>query len=161
MRRKCNVLRTTHYNKMGWWIIFEAWERQVEYTAFNYDPNAALHLREIAAQEREGVVNRLLTYHSPFGERRVAEVVRPAEPAARAAILYVHWYEPEAHDSNRTQFHDEATAMATRGVVSLLIETMWSDRDWFLKRTQSEDRENKISQAIELRQAIDLLLGRT
>jgi len=128
-------------------------------TVFDYDRNAALQLREIAAHEREGVASRLLTYRSPFGERRVAEIIRPAAEAARAAILYVHWYEPESHDSNRTQFQQEAATMAKRGVVSLLIETMWSDRDWFLKRTQADDRENTIRQAIELRQALDLLLA--
>jgi hypothetical protein len=41
-------------------------------TVFDYDRNAALQLREIAAQERAGIVSRLLTYRSPFGERRVA-----------------------------------------------------------------------------------------
>jgi len=132
----------------------------VELTAvFDYDHNTRLQPREIAAHEHEGVVSRLLTYRSPFGERRVAEIIRPADAVARAAILYVHWYEPESHDSNRTQFQHEATTMAKRGVVSLLIETMWSDRDWFLKRTQADDRENTIRQVVELRQALDLLLA--
>jgi predicted esterase len=128
-------------------------------TVFNYDHDAALQLRQIAAHESEGVASRLLAYRSPFGDRRIAEVIGPADAIARAAILYVHWYEPESHDSNRTQFQHEATTMAKRGVVSLLIETMWSDRDWFLKRTQADDRENTIRQVIELRQALDVLLA--
>ena len=132
----------------------------MEFTAvFKYDRITALQPREIAVQEHEGVASRLLAYRSPFGERRVAEIIRPADAAARAAILYVHWYEPESHDSNRTQFQHEATTMAKRGVVSLLIETLWSDRDWFLKRTQADDRENTIRQVVELRQALDLLLA--
>src|SRR5215208_924801 len=88
-------------------------------TVFDYDRNATLMQREIGAQEHEGVASRLLTYRSPFGERRVAEIIRPATAAARAASLYVHWYEPESHDSNRTQFQQEATTMAKRGIVSL------------------------------------------
>jgi fermentation-respiration switch protein FrsA (DUF1100 family) len=36
---------------------------------------------------------------------------------------------------------------------------MWSDQDWFLKRTQNEDEEYSVRQVIELRRAMDLLLG--
>ncbi len=49
--------------------------------------------------------------------------------------------------------------MAQRGVASLLIETMWSDREWFIKRTQDDDHDDAIRQVIELRQAMDLLLA--
>ena len=127
---------------------------------FDYQHPAAIQLREIGAQEEDGVTSRLVTYQTPFGERRVAELFHPAAGGdVRGAILYVHWYEPEAPDSNRTQFQREAAAMAKRGVASLLIETMWSDRDWFLKRTQPDDRENTIRQVVELRQALDLLLS--
>jgi predicted esterase len=126
---------------------------------FDYDRAAPIELREVAAQEREGIAFQLLTYRSPFGDRRIAEIIRPAAAGIYAAALYVHWYEPEAFNSNRTQFQAEATALAARGLVSLLVETMWSDRDWFLKRTQEDDRENSIRQVAELRQALDLLLA--
>ena len=49
--------------------------------------------------------------------------------------------------------------MASKGAMSLLIETMWSDREWFLKRTQADDYPASIQQAIELRRAMDLLLS--
>ncbi|MGA7731739.1 MAG: prolyl oligopeptidase family serine peptidase [Chloroflexia bacterium] len=49
--------------------------------------------------------------------------------------------------------------MAKRGVVSLLVETMWSERDWFIKRTQEEDYANSVRQVVELRQAMDILLS--
>ena len=49
--------------------------------------------------------------------------------------------------------------MAERGAMSLLIETVWSDRDWFIKRTQDDDRRTSIEQIVELRRAMDLLLG--
>jgi dienelactone hydrolase len=47
--------------------------------------------------------------------------------------------------------------MAQRGAASLLIETLWSDRDWFIKRTQDDDYGDSIRQVIELRRAMDLL----
>jgi predicted esterase len=134
-------------------------EKCMDPTIFEYERGAPAGLREIGAQSDNGIASRLITYRTQFGERRVAEFIGPANGPARAAILYVHWYEPEAHDSNRTQFQREATEMSRRGAVSLLVETMWSDRDWFLKRTQADDYANSIRQVVELRQALDLLLA--
>ena len=70
----------------------------------------------------------------------------------------MHWYEPEACDSNRKQFREEAMQLSQQGVVCMLVETMWSDPDWFLKRTQNDDEENMINQVIELSVFSDLLL---
>jgi predicted esterase len=36
---------------------------------------------------------------------------------------------------------------------------MWSDRDWFIKRTQDDDYDDSVRQVIELRRAMDLLLA--
>lgn len=137
------------------------WEVKVTLASlFDYDPNAPLDIRPVRVSQENKVVNRLMTYASPFGYRRVANVIGPADESQGpfAAILYVHWYEPASPDSNRTQFIGEATQMARRGVVSLLIETLWSDRDWFIKRTQADDYASSIQQVVELRQAMDLLL---
>src|SRR4051794_20527841 len=106
---------------------------------FDYDRHTPLDIRAAGADAHDGLIERLFSYTNPYGQRRVAELVGPDGPGPHAAILYVHWYEPESPDSNRTQFHDEAVELAKRGAVSLLIETMWSDRDWFLKRTQADD----------------------
>jgi dienelactone hydrolase len=127
---------------------------------FEYDRDAPLDIREAGQRSQDGVLERNFTYMTPFGERRAAYLFRPdAGDTPLAAILYVHWYEPESADSNRTQFVDEAQRMAKRGVVALPIETMWSDRDWFIKRTQADDERNSTRQVIELRQALDLLLA--
>jgi dienelactone hydrolase len=127
---------------------------------FEYHQDAPFDIREAGQRSEDGVLGRNFTYLTPFGERRAAYLFRPAasdEPLA--AILYVHWYEPESPDSNRTQFVDEARRMAKRGAAALLVETMWSDRDWFIKRTQADDERNSSRQVIELRQAVDLLLA--
>jgi dienelactone hydrolase len=41
----------------------------------------------------------------------------------------------------------------------LLIETMWSDPDFFLKRTQEDDPQNSIQQVVDIRRAMDFLLA--
>ena len=128
---------------------------------FEYDRTLPAGVRVVSERPVEDAVVRNFTHLDPFGVRRAAYLVRPAgeTPALRPAVLYVHWYEPEAVDSNRTQFLAEAVRLAGRGAVSLLVETMWSDRDWFLKRTQAEDIPNSIRQVVSLRQALDLLLA--
>jgi dienelactone hydrolase len=128
---------------------------------FVYDRSKNFDIREVSVRARDGVLVRDFTYASPFGRRRAAYLVRPqANPQEPlAAVLYVHWYEPESPDSNRTQFLEEAVQLAGQGVVSLLVETMWSDREWFIKRTQAEDLQNSIEQVVELRQAVELLLA--
>jgi dienelactone hydrolase len=127
--------------------------------SFDYDRDAPLDVRTVGQHEHDGVIERLFSYTNPYGQRRVAEIIGPASAQPRAAILYVHWYEPEAHDSNRTQFREEAAQLARRGAIALLVETIWSDRDWFLKRTQADDFASSVRQAVELRQAMDLLLA--
>ncbi len=126
---------------------------------FDYDRHAPLDLRPVHTKRADGIARELFTYATPFGYRRAAEIIRPENNARGAAILFVHWYEPASPDSHRTQFISEAGTLAQRGAISLLIETMWSDRDWFLKRTQADDYENSRRQVIELRLALDLLLA--
>jgi fermentation-respiration switch protein FrsA (DUF1100 family) len=54
---------------------------------------------------------------------------------------------------------EEAVALAGRGAVSLLVETMWSDPKWFGKRTRDRDFERSVQQVKELRRALDVLLA--
>lgn len=126
---------------------------------FNYDRNVDLELREVRAQPGDGFVQRTITYRTAAGIHRAAGLIQPDGKGPFAAVLFVHWYEPEAPTSNRSQFEAEAIELAKQGVVSLLVETMWSDPDWFIKRTQAEDWDASIQQVIELRQAMDLLLA--
>jgi len=125
----------------------------------NYDSDLPFVLRLIGKRSEVGIECHLLVTSSPFGYRRMAELIRPAGESSCVAILYVHWYEPEAPDSNRSQFVVEATEMAKRGAACLLIETMWSDHDFFLKRTQAEDLQNSIQQVVDIRRAMDFLLA--
>jgi dienelactone hydrolase len=116
-------------------------------------------VRVLAKRAQEGIENQLLVIETPFGYRRVAEMVRPEGESPLAAILYVHWYEPESITSHRTQFDEEAKEMVRSGAVCLSIETLWSDRDFFLKRTQKDDMQNSLEEIVNIRRAIDLLLS--
>lgn len=116
-------------------------------------------LRTLGIHVDDGIERQLLVMQTPFGYRRMAEVIRPEGEGAFAAILYVHWYEPEARDSNRSQFVEEAKEMARGGAVCLLIETLWSDLDFFLKRTQDDDMQNSFEEVVNIRRAMDLLLS--
>jgi len=98
----------------------------------SYDKDLPFIFRLVGNRSQDGIESQLLVTSSPFGYRRMAELIQPEGQTPCATILYVHWYEPEAPDSNRGQFVVEATEMAKRGVACLLIETMWSDPDFFL-----------------------------
>jgi len=107
----------------------------------------------------EDVESQLLVIQTPFGYRRIAELFLPQTDGPFAAVLYIHWYEPPSPDSNRSQFVDEAKEMARSGAACLLIETLWSDPDFFLKRTQAEDLQNSVEELVNIRRAIDFLLS--
>ena len=88
-----------------------------------------------------GALVRDVSFPNSTGGRTGAYLVEPSRPSPKknAAVLFVHWYETDAPDSNRTQFLREAIPLADDGVVSLLIETMWSESKWFLSRDSSRD----------------------
>lgn len=116
-------------------------------------------LRVLRGRVQDGIESQLLVIQTPFGYRRVAEIVRPEGAGSFAAILYVHWYESGSIDSHRTQFEEEAKEMARAGAVCVSIETLWSDRDFFLKRTQEDDMRNSMEEVVNIRRAMDLLLS--
>jgi predicted esterase len=105
----------------------------------------------------DAVRKRTIVFTARPGVRRGASLIGPGDQPVKAGCLFVHWYEPEAADSNRTQFEAEAAFLAKQGVLSLLVETMWSDRDWFIKRTHKEDFQASLDQVLELCTALLVL----
>ena len=114
-------------------------------------------VRLLAQKNEDGYENQLLVFQTPFGYRRMAELFLPEGTGPFPVILYVHWYEPESHDSNRSQFVNEAVEMAKSGVICLTVETLWSDPDFFIKRTQADDAKNSIEEVVNLRRFMDFL----
>ena len=125
----------------------------------DYQPLDMKDVRVIAKRVEDRLESQLLVIQTPFGYRRVGELFRPESEESLAAILYVHWYEPESPDSNRSQFVEEAKELARGGAVCLLIETLWSDPDFFIKRTQADDVQNSMEEVVNIRHAMDLLLS--
>jgi predicted esterase len=99
-----------------------------------------------------------------FSADRVAEtdayLVRPARAGTRPApgIVWFHWLETGAATSNRTEFLEEARGLASRGVVSVLVQGTfpWLDRPVSL----AHDMASVEADVRMLRAALDLLAAR-
>lgn len=124
---------------------------------FAYDPAAPLDVRETGVTLRGDVTVRDLTFVG-VKDPVQASLVGPAGAGPHAAVLYVHWF-GDPRTTNRTQFLDEAVALARRGVVSLLVDAMWARPGWWQGRTPETDRAAGVQQVVELRRALDLLLA--
>jgi predicted esterase len=125
----------------------------------NHEKLLSSDVRLLVQKKEEGYEKQLFVLQTPFGYRRMAELFLPEGTGPFPVILYVHWYEPESHDTNRSQFVDEAIEMAKSGAICLTVETLWSDPDFFLKRTQADDMQNSVEEVVNLRRFMDFLLG--
>jgi cephalosporin-C deacetylase-like acetyl esterase len=129
---------------------------------FDYKQDAPLDVKEVGSEKRGDVTVKDITYASPVtGKAIPAYLVLPPGEGKHPGVLYVHWYEPSAPTSNRTEFLDEAVNFAkSDGVVSLLVATMWSEPTWYQKgRSLDTDYDDAIHQVIELRRGLDVLLA--
>jgi dienelactone hydrolase len=125
----------------------------------NYPVLDPADVRIVGRHTEPGWEQTLLVFQTPFGMRRTAELFRPKERGQFPVLLYIHWYEPAAPDSNRSQFVQEARELAQSGAICLTVETMWSDPDFFVKRTQADDLNNSVMEVINLRRFMDYLLS--
>ena len=105
-----------------------------------------------------------LTYAQLDGTRNAATLVTPFDSASglaqgRPAILFLHWYGPPNATSNRTQYLPEAVELAASGVVSLLVDTPWSQERWFGTRDSAKDYEFTLQMTKNVRRALDVLLA--
>lgn len=126
----------------------------------HHRPLSPSDVRLVRTTVHGDVEHSLVVIESPYGYRRVAMLIRPAESRGPSpAVLFVHWYEPESPTSNRSQFEVEAGQLSSAGATCLLVETLWSDPDFFVKRTQADDRRASVEEAVNLRRYIDFLLS--
>jgi dienelactone hydrolase len=129
---------------------------------FAYDTAAPLGVQVVGSNTVGDAVVQDITFVSrpdKPAERIAAYIVAPAKPRpSMPAVLWVHWL-GEPTTTNRTEFLDEATALASRGVVSVLVDAMWARPRWYSSRVLEEDYASSIGQVVSLRRSLDLLLG--
>lgn len=94
------------------------------------------------------------------GDLSDAHLVEPVGGGRGAAVLYLHWFDPEAPDGNRDQFLDEAIDLARgHGVVSLLPQGRFP---WAAAPTDAEADLARVREEVAgHRLALDLVAGRT
>jgi hypothetical protein len=132
---------------------------------FTYDTTADLGVQVVATKTVGGATVQDITFVARPDrptERVAAYIVSPAPapakgPASKAGVLWIHWL-GEPATTNRTEFLDEATALASRGVVSVLVDAMWSKKFWYRDRILEQDYATSIGQVVEMRRSLDLLL---
>jgi dienelactone hydrolase len=129
---------------------------------FAYDRSRPVGLVTTGSEARGGAVIADVTYETLTRTRRAAYLVTPSNPASgrHPAVLFVHWYEPPNPTSSRKEFLPDAVELAGDGVISLLVDTMWSDPEWFTSRNPEDDLGHSVEQVKELRRAIDVLVSR-
>ena len=125
-----------------------------------YDASAPLDIKTLGTERQGGVTVEDITFRGA-DETIPAYLVRPTDGAGPfAGVLFVHWFAPPDPTSNRTQYLEEAKALARRGTVSLLVSTFWSDPARYKARRWQTDFDNSVAQAKNLRRALDLLVSR-
>lgn len=139
---------------------------------WDYDRSARLNMKQIDAQDRDGVKVYDITYSSPVGDRGpevgpngglvAAFLVVPSGKGPFPAVIYGHWCMPGSEKKNRTEFLDEALVLAHSGVISLLPDHV-SVRPGFVEDNSPLNARQiavEVQQDVNLRRGADLLLER-
>ncbi len=127
---------------------------------FDYDQEAPLTITEASVEDMDGIAVHDISFPSPVdGKDIAAYLVVPPGDGPFPAILFVHWLGPA--NSNRDEFRDEAIKLAKSGVVSLLVNTVWSSPNPLPWKAEDETGDVAVTTqaVIELRRAIDILVS--
>lgn len=119
----------------------------------------AVDVQAVLTSKQGGVEVRDILFANSQGTYTAAYRVCPARPKKGPGVLFVHWYHPSHATSNRSQFLSEAKLLAKRGVCSLLVDTMWSQPEYFTLRDPAKDELATRRQRDRLREALDFLLS--
>jgi cephalosporin-C deacetylase-like acetyl esterase len=101
-----------------------------------------------------------LVIAGPGAAKMNAMVITPTGSLKKApAVLWVHWL-GEVATTNHTEFETDALDLAKHGVVSMLVDMPWSQKDWFNNvRTTDSDYADTIAEVIALRRALDCMVA--
>jgi len=123
---------------------------------FAYDAGVPLNVREISAKTQDGVTVQDITYTGANADTVPAYLVIPKGAGKFAAVIWGHWLMPGAANSNREEFLEEAVALASADVISLLIDAPQT-------RPNFKPTPNSVlvaQQVVDLRRGLNLLLSR-
>jgi fermentation-respiration switch protein FrsA (DUF1100 family) len=126
--------------------------------SFDYDRTLRLDIQRKGVEHRGKIQVEDISFRNLAGGRTSAYRVLPPGRGPAAGALFVHWYESDSPTSNRTQFLNEAVELAGHGLVSLLVETPWSNPKFYPDRDVKLDYENSVQEVKELRRDLDVLL---
>src|SRR5262245_2227138 len=130
---------------------------------FDYDAKAPLELKILGSQKRGEATVYDITYASPKGGVVPAYLVVPATGKGPfAAVVWGHWYWTNSEMRNRKQFLDEAIALASAGLVSLLTDGPIARSGYVADQNPLSEKRaaEKVQQVIDFRRGVDLLLSR-
>jgi dienelactone hydrolase len=107
---------------------------------FEYDRALPLGFKESSSVIKDGYTVRDVSYLSPYGGKVPAYLVVPSTGGPFPAIIFMH-----PGQGNRTTFLSEAETLASKGIVSLLIDAP------FLRGNVPKDlsEEQKLTQIVE------------
>jgi cephalosporin-C deacetylase-like acetyl esterase len=129
---------------------------------FDYDGKAPLEVQEAGVEQRGDVGIHDISYASPKGGRVPAYLVVPKGKGPFAAVIWGHWYQEGSAFLNRKEFLDEAVALASSGVVSLLTDGPIARAGFVRDPDPLGDAQirYRVQQILDMRRGADLLLGR-
>ncbi len=130
---------------------------------FDYDKTTPLDVKNLGIESRGETRIYDITYASPKGGDVPAYLVVPAKAKRPfAAIIWGHWYWQNSEMRNRKQFLEEAVALASVGVVSLLTDGPVARPGHVQDHTPLNEQQatDMVQQVIDMRRGLDLLLAR-
>jgi cephalosporin-C deacetylase-like acetyl esterase len=130
---------------------------------FDYDQKAPLDVQEAGVEHRGEVAIHDISYASPKGGRVPAYLVVPKGKGPFAAVIWGHWYQDGSLFLNRKEFLDEAVALASSGVVSLLTDGPIARPGYVRDPDPLGDAQinYRVQQILDMRRGADLLLARS
>ncbi len=102
---------------------------------------------------------RSVTFMS-LGHTVTGEVISGNARGSHPGILFVHWLGDDK-TTNHTEFEPDAIALAKHGATSLLIDALWSKKDWFehMGVDAKADMDESAGEVIDFRHALDVLMA--
>lgn len=130
--------------------------------ALEFDHKTPLDIQERSVTKRGDISVHDISYASPKGGSVPAYLVVPPGKGPFAAVIWGHWYWSNSAQRNRTEFLDEAIALAKSGVVSLLTDGPIARPGHVEDKDPVSDRQaaELMQQIVDMQRGADLLLAR-